>query len=231
MHRVRIASASIPLIHCPEKMPSSPTRSKSSPLSRPLFLSCSTGVQKARHQRDGENRSRRSPLSSGLTPTMSAALTISQASAAPGWGSRDDHSQLDSGAQLPRRRTGEPAVGRPPAFQVPTGRAALPAVPHTIVDDVDSISATTITSDTEALLERAVVQQEPEEWQSDGDDDPVAKRTRAIARLKDSRGPCLPKVPVMPARTSARSTVARRHLRQRRYPAVYAPTFTAPYSV
>ena len=82
-----------------ERMPSPPMRSNS-PLMKPLFTQRRGLTKSPRLERNGQDWGRVSPLSSGVTPTLAAGLSIS-CEAAFGWGSR---------AGVPRASSAEAAV-------------------------------------------------------------------------------------------------------------------------
>ena len=212
-------------------MPSPPMRSDS-PLMKPLFTQHRGITKSPRLERTGQNWSRVSPLStvsSGVTPTLAAGLSVSGApEAAFGWDSRADAprassaeaagTMADAGRGDPqtvgglRRKTAPGALSPALNRRTAMGKAPLPDVqrPPSVVAICTSNPAPTApriirarlsiqvqgsdceTTDTEEPHAAptgtvCVDEEEPLELQSD-DDDPVKRRQRAIARLKDGRG-------------------------------------------
>ena len=203
-----------------------------SPLMKPLFTQHGGITKSPRLERTGQNWSRVSPLStvsSGVTPTLAAGLSVSGApEAAFGWDSRAvaprassaeaAGTMADAGRGDPqtvgglRRKTAPGALSPALNRRTAMGKAPLPDVqrPPSVVAICTSNPAPTApriirarlsiqvqgsdceTTDTEEPHAAptgtvCVDEEEPLELQSD-DDDPVKRRQRAIARLKDGRG-------------------------------------------
>ena len=199
-----------------ERMPSPPMRSNS-PLMKPLFTQRRGLTKSPRLERNGQDWGRVSPLSSGVTPTLAAGLSISGApEAAFGWESRAGAPRASSAEAAGtmadagggdrqsvgelRRKTAPGALS--PALDPRTarGKAPTPDVqrPPSVVAICTSNPAPTAPRIIRARLSIQVQgsdcettdttvcgdEEEPLELQSD-DDDPVKRRQRAIARLKD----------------------------------------------